>query len=151
MANILFVASIIVLFGLSLLVWNERKRTLLDQVRTWPATTGMIVESHVGYARPKTDETDCLNFCYQYHVNGVSHIGRNLDLFGIVQAATLQEMEAIAQAYPQGAKVKVYYDPADVKVSLLEPDHRVAYSRNRNFACFILAVGLLVVSGLLFV
>ncbi len=151
MANILFVSSIILLFGLYLLVANENKRKLLEHVHNWPVTTGMIVESHVSYARPKMDESDGLTFCYQYHVDGVSHIGWHLDMFAMGCVATVEEMEAVATSYVPGAKVKVYYDPNNSKLSLLEPDNRVGYYRNRNFAYLIMSIGVLVLSGLLFV
>jgi hypothetical protein len=140
----LLVGCTFLLIGLFVLLWNEKKRMLADAACNWPVVIGQICESRVHYARPKMDEYDCLVFSYQYDVNGVSHTGKSIDLYEFANRATVEEMEKIVQAYPQGAQVKIHYDASDPLMSVIDPEYRSAYSRNRYLGAMLTLAGILV-------
>lgn len=137
----LWVGIAFLLLGLFTLRWNERKRLLAESACNWPVANAHICESRVQYARPKMDESDCLIFSYRYEVDGVSHIGKSIDLFALEDRLTLAEMEDIARTYPQGAQVKIHYDARYPAVSVIEPGHRVAYFRNRRLGALLALAG----------
>ena len=147
MTIVLLVGSTFLLLGLYVLHWNEKRRTSAEIAGKWPVSLGRILESRVHYARPKKDENDCLVFYYEYDVDGISHTGRSIDLFELENRATVQEMEKIVQAYPQGAQVKIHYDRNNPSVSVIEPGNRLAYIRNRNLGAMLILSGILIASS----
>jgi hypothetical protein len=146
----LLVGSTFLLIGIFVLFWNEKKRMLADVACNWPVAIGRICESRVHYARPRTDESDCLVFSYEYEVDGVSHTGKSIDLFGLENRTTGEEMEEVVHAYPQGAQVKIHYDANNPSVSVIDPDHRLAYFRNRYLGAMLTFLGIVIVSGMKF-
>lgn len=148
MTIMLIVGSVFVLLGLHLLRWSRRQRKVAASAVRWPVVLGHVVESHVSYARPKTDDSDLLVFLYRYEVDGVAHASRRIDLFSPEYATGLDSAERVVKTYPHGSQVRVYYDPSNPSVSVIEPENCTAYRGYRNMGILIAYAGALILSQL---
>ena len=148
MTIVLIVGIVFVLLGLHLLRWSRRQRKVAASAVRWPVALGHVVESHVSYARPKTDDSDLLVFLYRYEVDGVLHASRQIDLFSPEYAVGLEGAERVVKSYPQGSQVRVYYDPSNPSVSAIEPENSAAYRGYRNMGILIACAGALILTQL---
>ena len=146
----LLVGSTFLLTGLFVLFWSEKGRRLTAIAGNWPWVMGQICESRVSYARPNRDDYDCLVFSYRYHVDGASHIGKSVGLFGLESKSTIEEMEKIVQTYPKGSPVKIHYDANDPSRSVIEPENRLAYTPNRNLGALLTIAGIATLAAMSF-
>ena len=148
MTIVLIVGSAFVLVGLHLLRWSRRQRRVAASAVGWPVVPGHVVESHVSYAVPKTDDSDLLMFLYRFEVDGVPHASRQIDLFSPEHAVGLERAERVVKSYPQGSQVQVYFDPSDPSVSVIEPESSAPYRAYRNLGIVMACVGALILSQL---
>ena len=137
----LIVGSVFVLLGLHLLRWSRRQRIVAASAALWPVTLGYVVESHVSYARPKTDDSDLLIFLYRYEVDGVLHASRQIDLFSPECAVGLENAERVVKTYSKGSQIRVYYDPCNPSFSAIEPKSSAADRGYRNMGILMICAG----------
>lgn len=103
----------------SLLVWHltEEVRTSLE-ARHWPATEGRVTSSALDIC--SLCDAYSVQVSYQYLVDGRTHSGNKV-LFGSISFGSKKDADAFISKYPSGAKVAVYYDPANPRAAVLEP------------------------------
>jgi Protein of unknown function (DUF3592) len=85
----------------------------------WPNAPGQITASSVrkfGLWRPVFAPF----VEYAFKANGHDQTGKRI-AYRVITSRDEKEMQALAQKYSAGAKVKVTYDPADPQNSALEP------------------------------
>jgi hypothetical protein len=85
----------------------------------WPSTPGQITASAVkkfGLWRPVFAPF----VEYAFKANGHDQTGKRI-AYRVITSRDEKEMQAVAQKYSVGTKVKVTYDPADPQNSALEP------------------------------
>lgn len=97
---------------------------------SWPTAEGVVVSSSVtGIVQDGASRGGSRGVAgfanwsprvrYQYEVGGASHVGSRVAIGESV--LSYKASASIASRYPVGTGVKVYYDPRDASVSLLEP------------------------------
>ncbi|MES2070173.1 MAG: DUF3592 domain-containing protein [Pseudomonadota bacterium] len=137
--QLLFIA-----IGLVACIYGARILARASQSRSWPFTFGVITVSRIAV----TDDTSsseaenpsyCPKIQYSYEVNGRPHTGE-LIAYGM---KNFYGSEAYAekywQRYPVDKRVRVYYDPARISHSVLEPGVSV-----RSFTPLILGLACIV-------
>jgi Protein of unknown function (DUF3592) len=85
----------------------------------WPSAPGQITASSTkkfGLWRPAFVPF----VAYAFQANGHDQTGKRI-AYRVIASRDEKEVDAIAQKYPVGAKVKVTYNPADPQDSALEP------------------------------
>ncbi len=96
------------------------------QSSTWPTVPG-IVQSSAPVERTAA-QTHFFNsgdywaaVYYQYTLAGVRHLGNNVSFGSNHYYSNYPSITEVTGRYPKGSAVTVYYDPADLKRSVLEP------------------------------
>jgi hypothetical protein len=94
---------------------NPRKAKDMD---TWSSTFGKVTQM-VFPGRPGWLNNAVLK--YEYNVAGQDYVGKNLTLFPNMVFGK-DNVKRLEEAYPQGSKVTVYYNPQNPKEAVLEKD-----------------------------
>ena len=109
---------VLVLFaivGVLVSTWGWAIIAKARKTRHWPNVEGMIEE-----CEPASDVDDLLpHIVYRYTVSGQSY-RRVLEFPGSVSPSK-EFTAAYTEKFPAGAKVPVYYDPAQPDHAILEP------------------------------
>lgn len=137
------VSVVIALIGLAALGLGFVRVVAARRSAGWPQVDGTVLTSTVagdGAVQPPTWKAAVT---YRYKVGGQDLRGKNITLedFDGDRATA----EAIAARYPKGAEVKVFYEPADPSISVLQPG---AYGASAFLPS--VGVGLLVLGCTLF-
>ena len=90
--------------------------------RGWASTTGEVVSSDVVVVVNEAGETQSYGarVVYTYLVSGRRHESNRVS-FGRGLLREGGEVTALVERYPEGARVRVYYDPRAPRESVLEP------------------------------
>jgi hypothetical protein len=105
-----------------------RYKNALDS-RSWPVASGSIVyaEEHSSTSAVKDSDGEVTSatsygapLAYRYEVNGKIYFS-NIRTFGALAGASQDWAQSILQRYPSGARVPVFYHPADPNTAVLEP------------------------------
>ena len=90
--------------------------------RRWPRTEGTVLQSSIDVRNVDvTPYTYVARVYYQYSVAGQSHLGSRIS-FGYEAGDQPQEAaQSLADQFPEGALVPVYYLPSRPSVSVLHP------------------------------
>lgn len=86
----------------------------------WPSVEGSVVSSNVrlvGFGKKKKYQADVR---YDYRVDGRPYLGSRIRL-GDTTGSSESAQQALANKYPTGTGVKVFYDPQSPGQSVLEP------------------------------
>ncbi len=111
----LFFVTLSLLAGAALVglgLWlRARSRACL----AWPSVDGQVIESRIDDAHLEMTKPILR---YRYAVAGREHVGFRASFsgYGVSRAA----MEALIRPYPLGATVRVYYNPADPALAVLD-------------------------------
>ncbi len=100
---------------------NESNIRNADASLSWPSVKGRITETRLDATRkPKAKNTDYTAILsYTYSVSGQSYSGNRIR-FGAEGENTRESQQAILNRFPEGARVDVFYDPANaVSATLL--------------------------------
>lgn len=103
----------------------------------WPSVEGVIVESRLE-SRRRQDSTlsyDVPIIVYEYTVDGVQYEG---DRITFLSVSSTQEAPEMAEQYPVGTRVNVYYDPSDPNEAILLPGRQ----RESGFGKLGIVIGL---------
>lgn len=88
---------------------------------SWPSVPGQVISSTV---TRQSDSDGSVSFSpevsYRYQVGSQSYQGRRIK-FGENAYGFRARAQSVADRYPVGHSVSVYYDPADPNLSVLEP------------------------------
>lgn len=103
--------------------------------RHWPKAAGKIVSAVVTaiYERDATDSASSIDrttkkyradILYAYRVGPSGFVATAVTLGWTPLYGFARDAEAVVANYPAGAKVDVYYDPANPEIAVLQPDSR---------------------------
>jgi len=114
-----------VALGLGILQVVEALRS-----KSWPQATGKVKVSEVGSSSGSISSGGSAvrykaNIIYEYEVQGAKHIGDRVTVADHASTSGAKH-HRIAQRYPLGADITVYYNPNNPDESLLEPGLRFA-------------------------
>ena len=121
------VALIIMATGTVMLPWlvlDSIPRALAS--RNWPIAEGTLTHANVkqelthGDSELPPNSNSSVDVTYEYHIGGACYTGTKLSI-GQLSYATRRSAEARAREIRAQSHVRVYYNPADPKDSVLEP------------------------------
>jgi hypothetical protein len=136
--------SILLLLGAGFALWGARVIADAWATKSWPSVSGRIVESRVDTYEDSTggETMYTTRLRYQYLVNDARHSGSSIGLLDH-SSSSLHEMSRLAERFPAGAEVAVYYDPRDPRTALLEPGPALLSFAPLLFGLLALLVGAL--------
>lgn len=111
----------------------------------WPSATGSVIESRFVL---EGDESELI-IRYEYPADAKSREGNTVTFRGF--SLDRDTLEAYVRKYPQGASVRVYFDPAQPNISVLEPGVELRSYLIGSLvilALFCAGIGLLAYAGL---
>ncbi len=88
---------------------------------SWPTADGTVVSSELATRTVKLKKKYCPVVSYTYTVNGTERTSKNIWAMTGDYSSDREQQQAVLDNYPVGATVKVYYDPAQPDVAVLEP------------------------------
>ena len=113
--------SLLVFVGaLVFLGYMARVYSQAEAVRQWPTAQGEILKTWVSVRSDSEDDEYVPEVRYRYTVEGQTYTGDRLRA-APVSAGSRNGAERMLAAYPQGAVVRVYYNPQNPAESVLEP------------------------------
>ncbi len=114
---------LLVLFGLAGMVVCLKKLSQNRATGRWPTVPGRVIESMVKTVGFGEDARHRAEVVYEYEVADKKHQSGRIAFQDDLSDANLtqKEADALVKKYSVGESVKVYYDPADARESLLEP------------------------------
>lgn len=101
-----------------------------QEMKSWPQASGVIVYSYIDdWKRHDTTSVNeikirkevveySVKLEYEFEVDGVLFTGNKLG-YGSTRTRSLKSAESILDRYPAGAKVTVYFNPADPSDNVL--------------------------------
>jgi hypothetical protein len=111
-----------------------RTSMLAGRSARWPSVTGTIVSSQLeeyqdsDFMRRATPEASTAMYGadirYRYQVGPTRYEGGSVGWGGGVDSNHSDASEAIVARYPVGRRIKVFYDPKDPAMAVLEPANR---------------------------
>lgn len=113
------VMGVIVLLGGGIAGYGYWLSRQAQRAGAWPQADGTMLESHVEEQRNRKSGTIYyLRVSYRYDVAGQSYAGTNFRVG--IDDIRRAEIETLTQTYRAGSSVKVFYNPAKPKESVLE-------------------------------
>jgi hypothetical protein len=130
--TLLIVVGLAVLFigiGLLLIFLYRRNQKRASESLLWPETSGTVVHSAVSAEVSVFDNDEIQNqrqqmysadIRYTYLIDGVEYTTKRISFAGKSSYSKQQRAEEIIAKYPQGASVRVFYNPEKNQESVLE-------------------------------
>lgn len=118
----IFIGIIPFLSGLGVILFIGKP--MVDQAKAsenWPTTEGMILESEVRDGQGEESNMFSAHILYEYTVNNQTMEGDRIWFGGDFHSTNREQFQRIVNDYPLGKDVKVYYDPDDPVVAVLQP------------------------------
>lgn len=120
-----FVGSGLIAIGALAAYGAARMRIKVGQSHKWPTVPGEIVSSELEHKSGRHDgkriTTYAAGIRYAYEVDGKAYESDQIQLGGSSETSEPEEFERMVKRYPEGKRVKVYYDPTDPATATLEP------------------------------
>jgi len=139
--------TVVLFFG----VRAERGRRRLERgSRQWPSTTGRVVQS----GTTQVDNGESMSYRarvrYEYAVGNQRYVGDRISLRG-AESIFSKVIQSIVERYPVSASVKVFYDPQQPNMAVLEhtPSSKWGLLPSAMTGGILLISGVLPLSGLL--
>ncbi len=114
---------ILILLGTGFSIWGWGLIADARLSMHWPTSSGTVILSEVSSydsrSDGKTTRMYTANVRYRYAVNGVQYHSGRVSL-GDSSTSSAADKRAIAERYPVGSQVTVYYDPDQPQDALLE-------------------------------
>lgn len=102
-----------------------RMRLKVGQSHKWPTVPGEIVSSELESDIERHDRKRITTYAaairYAYEVDGKTYESDQIQLGGSSETSEPEEFERMVKRYPEGKRVKVYYDPDAPATATLEP------------------------------
>jgi hypothetical protein len=113
-SNLMF--NTLIFLGVVFMVVGILMYTTTERPNSWSTTPGTVTDSYV------VDDGSSYYpvVKYRYQVSGVEYANHKIKYLEDAQVTDRSVAEAVAQKYPVGASVTVYYDPSDPGSSVLE-------------------------------
>jgi hypothetical protein len=116
---------VLISIGWAILHYAIKMAARVRQRSSWPSTEGEIAHSAVlcqtdtwaATRRPTPYKAD---ISYRYKVNGANYSSSRISLLDLA-FSTADRAQRIVGRYPDKARVRVYYNPADCSEAVLEP------------------------------
>ncbi len=99
-------------------------KPLLEKAQSsekWPTTEGVIVTSEVIQKRDDNGLMYSANIVYRYSVNNQQMEGDQIWFGDNYSSSSRTQFQRIVNDYPLNKKVKVFYDPDDPVITVLQP------------------------------
>lgn len=102
--------------GIFLLFTWVQNLQMARSSKSWPAVQGVVVSSNVVRVLDSTDKKGKRHYSYKglvkysYSVEGQNYLSSRIS-FGDYSTSSPDHAERIVANYPEGKKVRVYYDP----------------------------------------
>ena len=106
--------------GLGGLAWAVALLLLARTVRSWPITTGRVVESRVKDVPSDDGPSYAPGIFYEYSVEGKKFASTALSPGGIVRSGQASWVKRTVARYPVGSTVEVHYHPATPSRAYIE-------------------------------
>ncbi len=119
------VAALLITVGLAALAFDGFQALEARRMAGWPAVPGRVVVSEIAplpFPGRMMRNAPAARIVYEYAVDGVAFTGERVGLPTRPVEAESEEGRRRLQAYPAGAAVTVYHDPADPATAVLERD-----------------------------
>jgi hypothetical protein len=111
------------LIGAVIVIYTIVARRQAAKTPQWPSTQGKVLFARVRYVHAATSTvtvgTHQMEIRYQYTVDGAQFTSRSIAPYG--WSLALGETQRIALKYPQNSPIRVYYNPAQISESVLDP------------------------------
>jgi hypothetical protein len=88
---------------------------------SWPATTGTIMVTNLVHVHATHNDGYLPGVQYMYKVHGRTYVGTRIDFHTQDSVHAKETAESWLYKYPPGRSVRVYYDPMDPRITILEP------------------------------
>ena len=112
--------------GIFLIVWGANELKSAYQSRSWPSTQGKITSSYIKKQVNKKSGTNrtttsfSAKVHYRYMVGGTTYSGGRICFGGTYSGGKRSLAKKVADSYPKGKKVTVYYDSENPKEAVLK-------------------------------
>jgi len=121
MNKIILVLSFVV-FGIIFVILGREELNMARKSEKWPFADGIIVKSNVKISRRYRGEYYA-DIVYEFDVAGKRYHGDKITFGGeCVDMSCVYNI--VRNEYPKNKRVKVYYDPDNPEISILEPGVR---------------------------
>src|SRR5688572_13876597 len=118
-----FILPILILGGIGFFIYRRSQQSTAyrQDAQSWPGISGTILMSSVQSKRTGNSRSTYPVIVYQYHVNGRDYQGQTVKAGEqYLNVRVAGQAQATVARYPIGAKVTVYYNPANPAESALE-------------------------------
>ena len=117
------ISLVLISIGWAILHYAIKMAARVRQRSSWPSTEGEIAHSAVlcqtdTWAPRRGGATYKADISYRYKVNGANYSSSRISLLDF--AYTADRAQRIVGRYPDKARVRVYYNPADCSEAVLE-------------------------------
>lgn len=116
---------VFIAIGAGLLTYGRSMAAKARQSLAWPSIEGQIAHAAVLYQPGTTSggttsaATYKADISYRYKVDGVDYSSARISVLDF--ASTAGRAQGLVLRYPDGARVRVHYNPADHADAVLEP------------------------------
>ncbi|OQY06105.1 MAG: hypothetical protein B6I22_06265 [Desulfobacteraceae bacterium 4572_123] len=130
--------------GIFLIAWGANELKGAYQSKSWPSTQGKITSSYIKKqvnrdSSNRTTTSFSAMVHYRYMVGGTTYPGDRICFGGTYSGSKRSLAKKVADSYPKGKKVTVYYDPENPKGAVLKTGFRwttfVAFILGLIFLC----------------
>jgi hypothetical protein len=124
--SLMFIAIAMIAGGIFLIVWGSNELKGAYQSRSWPSTQGKITSSYIKKQVNKKSSTNrtttsfSAKVHYRYMVGGKTYSGDMICFGGTYSGGKRSLAKKVADSYPKGKKVTVYYNPENPKEAVLK-------------------------------
>jgi hypothetical protein len=89
----------------------------------WPTTEGVVLSSDIHLMTGWSEDSEgwAPSVSYRYSVNGREYVSGNIEIQDVGNGNTDYLAYQVIQRYPVGERVKIYYNPGDPTIAVLEP------------------------------
>ena len=139
---IVTVFQLLTAVGLILIVHEIKELNQLEVEKQWPSVEGIIISSEViGERAYRPDIT------YKFSVNGVSYVQKSfLQMPAFVgRRGKYDAASKLAEMYPAGNTVRVFYNPENPDISRLKTGAPVQVYLRLSLAVFLLSAGVFMI------
>jgi hypothetical protein len=88
---------------------------------SWPATTGTIIKTNLVHTVARHNDGYVPGLQYRYEVDGRVYVGTRIDFHTQDSVHAKESAESWLYKYSRGSTVRVYYDPKNPNITILEP------------------------------
>lgn len=113
-------SSLFVIIGLAVFGFGVRQYMRAQDSNSWPYVMGKVIYSDVERRSDEDGTTYSAEVEYEFTVADRLLSG-NLVKFGEVSTSSSSNARRVVNRYPEGSEVRVFYDPSDPYMSVLEP------------------------------